>query len=70
MTYTCQNCGATADNSNSLCNPTDEALDSKFCGVPTDQVCDEKLTTIKYTCDSCGSVSADAERLCNPSTVS
>ena len=70
MPYTCQNCGATADNANSLCKPTNEELDSKFCGVPTDQVCNEKLTTIKYTCDSCGSVSVDAERLCNPSMVS
>jgi len=69
MAYTCQNCGTTADDSNSLCNPTSDKLDNKFCGVPAEEVCDEKLKTINYSCDACGSVSADPKHLCNPSMI-
>ena len=69
MTYTCQNCGTTADNSSSLCNPASEELESKFCGTPAAQVCEEKLTTMKYVCGGCGSVSADAEHLCDPDLI-
>lgn len=69
MNYTCQNCGASADNSNSLCNPTSERLDSKFCGAPSLQVCDGKVAFMKYSCDACGSISADADRLCSPSEI-
>lgn len=69
MAYSCQNCGATADNLNSLCNPTNEEHESKFCGTPSEQVCEEKLTVMKYSCDVCGSLSADAEHLCNPKAI-
>ncbi len=67
--YTCQNCGATADDSSSLCKPTSEELDSKLCGVPATQVCEDKVTTMKYSCDACGSVSAFVECLCSPSVI-
>jgi len=67
--YTCQNCGATADTSSSLCKPTSGEFESKFCGAPAEQVCEEKIKTMKYSCDACGSVSADAEHLCNPSLI-
>lgn len=70
MTYTCQNCGSAADNSSSLCNPTSEERENKFCGIPADEVCEEKLPTMKYSCEACGSVSADAEHLCEPSMIS
>ena len=69
MAYTCQNCGVTAKMSSSLCNPTKEDAESKFCGTSTDQVCLDQLKTMKYSCDACGSVSADAEHLCNPSQI-
>jgi hypothetical protein len=66
MAYTCQNCGADAEDSRTLCNPNKKELDSKFCGASAAEVCDDKLSTMKYSCDSCGSVSADSTRLCNP----
>jgi hypothetical protein len=69
MTYTCQNCGASADNSGNLCNPISEELSTKFCGVPAGKVCDGKRVAMKYACDACGSVSADAEHLCSPSPI-
>jgi len=69
MTYTCQNCGSAADNSSSLCNPVSEKFDTKFCGAPADQVCEEKLAAIKYVCAGCGSMSADAEHLCDPDLI-
>ena len=71
MAYSCQNCGATADNSTNLCNPASDSAEpaSKFCGASPEQVCEEKLTAMKYACDNCGSVSADAEHLCSPSLI-
>jgi len=69
MMYTCQNCGVTAGNSSSLCNPVEGELDAKFCGAPPSQVCEEKLTAIKYVCSGCGSMSTDADRLCDPDMI-
>lgn len=69
MAYTCQNCGVTADNSNDLCNPGSEELDTRFCGATSVQICESKIPSMQYTCDACGSVSADAEHLCNPSRI-
>jgi len=69
MMFTCQKCGASAENSSNLCSPTTEEHESKFCGTTSDQVCEDKIGTMKYQCDSCGSVSADAEHLCNPSQI-
>lgn len=69
MAYTCQNCGAAADDPGHLCNPTDQKLDCKFCGetdVSASHVCKAKLEAMKYSCDSCGRVSADSEHLCKP----
>lgn len=69
MSYTCQNCGVSAEESSSLCNPTNEELDSKFCGASSVLVCDGQLSSMQYSCDACGSVSADPEHLCNPSKI-
>lgn len=82
MMYTCQNCGATADNSNSLCNPIDIIKDN-LCGISADHfttpsntsfdhstVCEEKRTTMKYFCAACGRQSADSELLCDPDKMS
>ncbi|WP_028318191.1 hypothetical protein [Desulfobulbus elongatus] len=69
MSYTCMNCGSTADNSNELCNPANEEMGAVFCTTSTGQVCDEKLAAMEYTCGSCGGVSSDAEHLCNPRKI-
>lgn len=69
MAYSCQNCGASAEDSNKLCNPTNEEQNNKFCGAPAGNVCNSKLVEMKYTCDACGSVSADAGNLCSPSKI-
>jgi DNA-directed RNA polymerase subunit RPC12/RpoP len=69
MTYTCLNCGSTADTSNRLCNPASEELDGKFCATSTDQVCDEHLPDMEYTCGNCGGLSPDAEHLCDPKKI-
>lgn len=66
MTYTCQNCGATAKKTSKLCNPIEEEASSKFCGTSSEQVCKGQMKTMKYSCESCGSLSADSEHLCNP----
>jgi hypothetical protein len=65
--YTCGNCGTSAEDRNSLSRPTTEEHESKFCGAPADQVCDDKRETMRFQCDSCGRVSANAEHLCSPS---
>lgn len=70
MSYTCQNCGTAADDYTSLCNPTSEKIDNKFCGAPAVQVCKDKLKSMQYSCDACGSVSAEADNLCKPSRIS
>ncbi len=69
MAYTCQNCGASAASATKLCNPTKEEIESKFCGTFSDQVCTDKLVSMKYSCEDCGSLSADAEHLCSPSRI-
>jgi hypothetical protein len=69
MMYTCQNCGTSAENSKNLCSPAAEEHENKFCGAPSDQVCEDKRETMRFQCDSCGSVSADAEHLCSPSEL-
>jgi hypothetical protein len=69
MAYSCQNCGATAEESSKLCKPTSSELNEKFCGAPAAQVCNSKLSAMKYTCDACGSFSANRETLCSPSQL-
>lgn len=69
MMYTCENCGTSAEDSNSLCRPAIEEHESKFCDAPAGQVCEDKRETMRFQCDSCGSVSADADHLCNPSEI-
>lgn len=69
MAYTCQNCGASAENSSNLCKPTSEKLNNKFCSAPAARICNSKLVAMKYTCDDCGSFSANPETLCSPSQI-
>jgi len=69
MAYTCQKCGTSAASAYKLCNPAKEEFQSKFCGTSSDQVCTEKLASMKYSCEDCGSLSADAEHLCSPSQI-
>lgn len=69
MSYTCQNCGVTAEDSSKLCNPANEMESGNLCGVPADKVCSGNMEEMKYTCDSCGSVSASSDNLCSPSEI-
>lgn len=69
MAYSCENCGAFAEDSSKLCKPTTEDQNNKFCGVPAAVVCNSKFAEMRYTCDACGSVSADAGKLCSPSQL-
>ncbi len=69
MSYICQACGVSANDATNLCHPTDEALNSKFCGAPAVEVCKKKTTLMKYSCDACGSVSAKPENLCIPHEI-
>lgn len=69
MSYTCQNCGASAEDSSKLCHPASEEQSSNLCGVPADKVCNGKITEMKYSCDACGSVSASPGNLCSPSAI-
>lgn len=68
MMYTCKNCGVTADDSRSLCNPTD-VVEDNLCGIAADKVCEDKELAMKYSCAACGKVSSDAELLCDPTTI-
>jgi hypothetical protein len=67
--YTCQNCGATADDSSRLCKPSSEEQETKFCGIPTKQICEEEVSPMNYKCVACGSMSAFVEHLCSPSLI-
>lgn len=64
--YTCQNCGVTAETASDLCKPDTENYVRKFCGTPTDQICNEKQGMMKFKCDYCGSWAVDADHLCDP----
>jgi len=69
MIYTCKNCGVTAEDSTSLCNPTD-VVEDNLCGIAdVDKVCEDKAAVMKYSCAACGKVSSDAELLCDPTTI-
>jgi len=67
MAYMCKDCGASAENQKSLCNPSKEMEEHKFCGLSPLLVCVEKRASMKFICDACGSVSAHAAHLCSPS---
>lgn len=69
MVYSCRNCGASAEDSGKLCNPTSEELNHKFCGASPEKICDGKLTDMRFVCTTCGSFSAAPDTLCSPSPV-
>jgi hypothetical protein len=69
MVYSCRNCGASAEDSSKLCNPSDEPLNHKFCGASPEKICDGKLVDMTFVCTTCGSFSADSTTLCSPSQV-
>lgn len=68
MAYICENCGVTAEDSESICNPRDEEYKKKLCSAAEAEVCDEKASAMKYSC-TCGSVSANPQHLCKPSRM-
>jgi hypothetical protein len=69
MSYTCQNCGVTAEESSKLCNPASETESGNICGVSADKVCSGSMEEMKYTCGTCGSLSATFDNLCSPSEI-
>ncbi|MDR2550270.1 MAG: hypothetical protein LBD10_08755 [Desulfobulbus sp.] len=69
MKYTCMNCGSTADQAHTLCNPSTDELTSTFCATSTGEICEEKVGGMEYTCGSCGGLSPDAEHLCSPKKI-
>lgn len=69
MSYTCQNCGVSSEESSKLCAPAREIESGNLCGVPAEKVCNSKMEEMKFSCDSCGSVSATADNLCSPSAL-
>ena len=69
MTFTCQNCGSMADKPSSLCNPTADKVEGKFCGTSTDKVCEDKYVEMNFLCDACGGLSPDPQHLCSPRKI-
>lgn len=66
MKYTCLNCGATAQDPSTLCNPGDDVKLSPFCATATEPVCNDHRDTMEYSCGKCGGLSPDADHLCYP----
>ncbi len=73
MAYTCENCGAVADEPGHLCNPCGDEIECSFCGDPhVDQkhMCKDKLAAMGYVCEGCGRVATERGHLCKPSAIS
>ncbi|MBI4642808.1 MAG: hypothetical protein HY790_07635 [Deltaproteobacteria bacterium] len=70
--YTCQTCGALAEEPGHLCNPAGEPMTCAYCGEKSSHVkhyCKGKLEDIKYVCEQCGRLSTSADLLCKPTNV-
>jgi DNA-directed RNA polymerase subunit RPC12/RpoP len=70
--YTCQTCGAIAEEPGHLCNPGGEAMTCKYCGKKGPFVkhyCKGKLEDIRYVCEQCGRLATSADLLCKPTSV-
>jgi len=68
MAYICQNCGVTANDRKTLCNPITDEDNGKLCKDRTYNVCRENASEMEYSC-ICGNVSADPQYLCNPTRM-
>lgn len=72
MTYTCNNCGAVANEPGHLCNPCGDAAKCSFCGAPEvghSHICKDKLAAMKFVCDGCGRVAMEKDHLCKPAPI-
>lgn len=73
MEYTCENCGAVAEEPGHLCNPCGDKAKCSFCGEPetdTKHICKDKLALMKFSCGGCGRVATDEGHLCDPTPIS
>jgi hypothetical protein len=72
MAYTCETCGAIAEDPGHLCNPCGDATECSFCGTPQAEaihMCKDKLAAMKYVCGGCGRVATEEGHLCEPSPI-
>ena len=72
MSYTCNNCGAVANEPGHLCNPCGDKSNCSFCGIfniDTTHMCSDKLAAMKYVCEGCGRVAMEEGHLCEPSII-
>jgi hypothetical protein len=72
MTYTCETCGAVADEPGHLCNPCGDESKCSFCGSPevnARHVCKDKLAAMNFYCEGCGRVATEEGHLCKPSPI-
>jgi len=70
--YTCQSCGALAEEPGHLCNPNMDPMTCSFCGEKaphTKHYCKGKLEDIKYVCSKCGRLATSGDFLCEPTGV-
>jgi rubrerythrin len=70
--YTCQTCGALAEEPGHLCNPNMEPMTCAFCGATaphTKHYCKGKLEDIKFVCNKCGRLAISEDLLCEPTKV-
>jgi DNA-directed RNA polymerase subunit RPC12/RpoP len=70
--YTCQTCGALAEEPGHLCNPGGEAMTCAYCGKKgpfAQHYCKGKLEDINYVCENCGRLATSADLLCKPTSV-
>lgn len=68
MAYICQNCGVTANEKKTLCNPISDENNSRSCKRESSNVCLENVSEIEYSCP-CGNVSANPHFLCHPTRM-
>ncbi len=70
--YTCETCGALAEEPGHLCNPSQEKVVCPYCGdvAPHQKhYCKGKMEDLKYVCDQCGRLAPSEELLCKPMKV-
>jgi len=70
--YTCQTCGALAEEPGHLCNPTLEKTLCPYCGDTAPHVkhfCKGKLADLNFVCEKCGRLAPAQEMLCQPTAV-
>jgi hypothetical protein len=70
--YTCETCGALAEEPGHLCKPSGEAMPCSYCGKKESapkHFCKGKLEDIKFVCEGCGRLATSADLVCKPAKV-